>query len=162
MPTFRTLAPVEPPPLPGVYIAKIVKATERVSEAGNSMIVMVFELPDRRRLPCVLTFVEQACRPIDAFCSSAELIRPSASDIEVELRADHCLNRYVYFKLEHDADGAPKIVRFIDRAAALAANPRLAEIALQPQAPITLPVVRKSSTPTALGSPSRGDSPSFQ
>jgi hypothetical protein len=145
MPTFHTLAPIEPPPPPGVYIAKIVKAAERVSEAGNSMIVMVFELPDRRRLPCVLTFVEQARRPIDAFCSSAELIRPSASDIEVELRADHCLNRYVYFKLEHDAEGAPRITRFIDRQAALAANPRLADIKLGAQQPLALPLVRKPS-----------------
>jgi hypothetical protein len=144
VPTFKTLPPIEPPPAPGVYIAKIVKAAERVSEAGNSMIVMVFELPDRRRLPCVLTFVDQARRPIDAFCSSAELIRPSTSDIEVELRADHCLNRYIYFRLEHDEDGAPRITRFIDHQAALAANPRLAEIALNPQQPLTLPVVRKT------------------
>jgi hypothetical protein len=44
-----------------------------------------------------------------------------------------------------NADGAPRITRFIDRQAALAANPRLASVTLQPQQPLALPIVRKPS-----------------
>jgi hypothetical protein len=145
VPTFKTLPPIEPPPAPGIYVGKVVKAAERVSEAGNEMLVMRLQLPDGKILPCVLTFCEQARRPIDAFCSSAELIRPSEPDVEVELRAQHVLNRYIYCKIEHDEDGAPRITRFIDRQAALAANPRLASVTLQPQQPLALPIVRKPS-----------------
>jgi hypothetical protein len=101
--------------------------------------------PGSQRLPCVLTFCDQVRRPIDAFCSSAGLIRPLEPDIEVELRASHCFGRYPYFKVELDEDGGPKIVRFIDRDVAVQLNPTLGAIAIQLQAPVTLPVVRKPS-----------------
>jgi hypothetical protein len=94
-----------------------------------------------QRLPCVLTFVEPARKVVDAFCSSAGLIRPVEPDIEVELKPAHVLHRYVYFRIEQDEDGAPKITRFLDRAAALAANPALATVAIIPQEPLALPVV---------------------
>jgi hypothetical protein len=147
MPTFSTLAPQPSPVPPGVHLGKIVKAVEKMSERGNPMIVMTIELPPpgSQRLPCVLTFCEQARRPIDAFCSSAGLIRPLEPDIEVELRSSHCLGRYLYFKVELDEDGGPKIVRFIDRDVAVQLNPALGAIAIQPRAPVTLPVVRKPS-----------------
>jgi hypothetical protein len=140
--TFRALPPVEPPPAPDTYVAKIIKAIEKISEAGNSMLILRLQLPDGKTLPSVLTFVQRAEPVINAFCQSTELLRPTEPNTEVELRPEHCLGRYVYFRLEHDQDGAPKIVRFIDRAAALAADPRLASVALQPQAPITLPVIK--------------------
>lgn len=143
MPTFSTLPPQPPPIQPGVHLGKIVKAVEKVSERGNEMISMVIELPPpgRERLPCILTFVEAAKPVINAFTQSAGLLRPSEPNVEVELSANHCLGRYIYFKLEHDEEGAPKISRFISRDAALLINPRLAEVAIQPQAPVTLPIV---------------------
>ena len=145
MPTFKTLPPVEPPPAPGTYVAKIIKAAQRTSEAGNEMLVMRIQLPEGKTLPCILTFVERSRVVVNAFCSSAELIRPSEPDTEVDLRPEHCLNRYLYFKLECDEDGSPRISRFIDRQTALAANPRLAGIKLGPQQPLVLPIVRKPS-----------------
>jgi hypothetical protein len=106
------------------------------------MLSMRLQLPDGKTLPCILTFVEEARRPIDAFCASADLIRPSEPDIEVELRPEHVLHRYVYFRLEHDADGAPRIVRFIDREIALQLNPKLADVAIQTLPAVTLPVAQ--------------------
>jgi hypothetical protein len=145
MPTFRTLPPVETPPAPGIYVGKIIKALERTSENGNPMLILRLQLPDGKTLPSILTFVKAAEPVINAFCQSAELLRPSEPNIEVDLRPDHCLNRYIYFRLEHDEDGASRITRFIDRQAALAANPRLADIKLGPQQPLALPIVRKPS-----------------
>jgi hypothetical protein len=147
VPTFSTLLPQPPPIPPGVHLGKIVKASERTSANGNEMIVMTIQLPPpgSQRLPCVLTFCEQARRPIDAFCSSAGLIRPLEPDIEVELRAAHCLNRYIFFKVALGESDEPKIVRFLDREAALLINPAIAQIPIQPQAPVALPVVRKTS-----------------
>lgn len=147
MPTFSTLPPPPPPIAPGTYLGKIATATERTSANGNPMIVMTIELPppDRQRLPCVVTFVPAARALVNALAASADLLRPSEPDVEVELSSHHLLNRYIYFRVEHDEDGAPRITRFIDRQVALAANPRLAEVAIQPQAPIALPIVRKPS-----------------
>jgi hypothetical protein len=143
MATFRTLPPA-PPPIPtGIHLGKIVKATERISANGNTMLVMSIELPSpgSPRLPCVLTFVEPARRVVDAFCSSAGLIRPIQPDIEVELRPEHVLHRYIYFRVENDEDSTPRITRFLDRAPAITANPALAKVAIVPQEPFALPVV---------------------
>jgi hypothetical protein len=109
------------------------------------MITMRLQLPNGKTLPSVLTFVERAEPVINAFCQSAELLRPTETGTEVELRPEHVLHRYVYFRFEHDEDGAPKITRFIDRRGALAANPRLADIKLGPQQTLMLPIVRKPS-----------------
>jgi hypothetical protein len=146
MPTFTTLA-LTPEVPAGAHLGKIVKAVERVSERGNQMIVMTIELPppDRQRLACTITFVPAARALVNAFCSSAGLVKPIEPDIEVELGAAHCLGRYLYFKIELDEDGAPRISRFIGRETALQLNPRLAEVKTQPQAPVVLPIVRKPS-----------------
>jgi hypothetical protein len=143
MPTFSTLPPQPLPIPPGVHLGKIVKAVEKVSERGNAMISMVIELPPpgRERLPCILTFVEAARPVVNAFCSSAGLLKPVEPDVQVELAAHHALGRYLYFKVEHDEDGAPKITRFITREAALLIDPSLAEVKIQPQIPVTLPIV---------------------
>jgi hypothetical protein len=143
VPTFRTLLPIEPPPAPGIYIGKVIRAVERLSSNNNEMLVLTLELPPpgRERLPCILTFCEAARKPIDAFCSSAGLIRPLEPDVEVCLRPEHVLQRYVYFRLEHDQDGSPRITRFIDRQAAVQLNPKLAEVAIQSLPPVALPIV---------------------
>ena len=153
MATFRTLPPA-PPPIPaGIHLGKIVKASERISSNGNTMLVMVIELPSpgNQRLPCVLTFVEPARRVIDAFCSSAGLIRPIEPDIEVELKPGHVLHRYIYFRVENDEDSESKITRFLDRAAAVTANPALAKVAIVPQEPLALPVIKTHSGGEAGG-----------
>jgi hypothetical protein len=107
------------------------------------MISMVLDLaPGRQRIPSILTFVEAARPVINAFCTSAGLLLPAEPDVEVNLTAAACLGRYTYVRIECDSDnGEPKVTRFIPRATALILNPKLAEIAIQPHAPVTLPVV---------------------
>jgi len=130
----------------GVYVLKVTKATEKVSERGNPMIVMTLSLPDGRSLGCVLTFVEAARPVINAFCESANLQRPPGDGVEAELSAEHCRGRYVYASIFNDAgdltsDPMPDVSRFLTREQAPIKNPDLAKITLQPQAPVSLPVV---------------------
>jgi hypothetical protein len=126
----------------GVYVCKVTKAVEKVSERGNAMISMTLSLADGRSLPCILTFVEAARPVINAFCSSAELAKPLEHGIEVELTAHHCLGRYLYVVITNISDPAsdpiPRISRFITREQALIKNPALAQIKLSPQEPRTL------------------------
>jgi len=134
----------------GTYIFKVSKAVERISENGNQMLVMTFALPDGRSLPCIITFVEKARLLVNAFVASAGLQKPPGADVEVELLPEHVRNRYVYATVLNDvsdsaSDPVPKVVRFLSREAALLKNPSIAEITLQPQPPVTLPVVRKVS-----------------
>src|SRR6516225_6049998 len=145
MPRFATLPPQQPPIAPGIYVAKISSATERVSENGNDLISMRIVFPDGQSLPCCLTFVPQARPVINAFCDSAQLIKPANPDVEVELTAAHCKNRYLYILLSNDPEAngepSPRITRFLTREAALAVNPSLSKISLQPQEPMQLPIV---------------------
>jgi hypothetical protein len=148
MPSFQTLSPMPPPVAPGTYIAKVVAAAERVSEAGNDLIAMKLSLPDGRTLPCCLTFVERARPVLNAFAVSAGFLIPKESDVEVQLTAELCKGRYIYITIAIDQDSngesAPKITRFLTRDAALLANPALGKITLQPQEPIPLPVVPRT------------------
>ena len=131
MPRFSTLPPQQPPIAPGVYVARIASATEKVSEAGNDLISMRVMFPDGQSLPCCLTFVPQARPVINAFCDSAQLTKPADGDIEVELTATHCKGRYIYVVVSNDPDSngeaSPRISRFLTREAALAANPALSK-----------------------------------
>jgi hypothetical protein len=45
---------------------------------------------------------------------------------------------------ESNGEAAPRIIRFLTREAALAANPALAKITLQPQEAIPLPIVPRT------------------
>jgi hypothetical protein len=150
MPRFSTLPPQQPPIAPGVYIGKIVSASERISEAGNEMISMRVSFPDGQSLSSCLTFVLQARAAINAFCDSAQLIKPTDPESEAELTATHCKGRYLYVVVSNDpgANGepSPRITRFLTREAALAANPALAKIRLQPQEPVKLPVIPRTGT----------------
>jgi hypothetical protein len=147
MPRFLTkLTPSSVIP-DGVYVVKVTKATEKVSERGNEMIVMTLSLPDGRSLSCILTFVEAARPVINAFRSSADLVKPLKDEIKVELTARHCLGRYLYITVVNDAgevtdDPAPRVSRFLTRDQALAENLQLSEINLQPQPTVVLLVVR--------------------
>jgi hypothetical protein len=150
MPRFATLPPQQPPIAPGIYVAKISSATERVSENGNDLISMRVVFQDGQSLPCCLTFVPQARPVINAFCDSAQLFKPADPDIEVELTASHCKGRYLYVVVSNDPESngepAPRITRFLTRESALAANPTLAKIALQPQEQVKLPIVPRTGT----------------
>jgi hypothetical protein len=143
MPRFSTLPPQQPPIAPGIYIGKIISATERISENGNNLISMRIMFPDGQSLPCCLTFVPQARAAINAFCDSAGLIKPSDADAEVELTAAHCKGRYIYVVVsnnpESNDDCSPRITRFLTRESALEANPALGKITLQQQEPVKLP-----------------------
>jgi hypothetical protein len=152
MPTFKTnktMAPVIPD---GCYLAKVISAKEKLSANGNEMIVMQLQLAGAGIIPCILTFVDRAKAAINAFCASAELIRPKVNNVEVNLTANDCLGRYLYVTIfnEHDGEGGdpyPKIVRFLTRQAALIKNPQLSKIKLrEPQLPRQLKVI----TPQAI------------
>ena len=148
MAIFKTGNPL-PPPIPdGCYVAKILSATERPSAHGNMMIVMQLQLAGAGNIPCCLTFVNKARVAINAFCDSAELIRPTDPGIEVDLTAADCLGRYIYVTIVNDDDGEggepfPKIVRFLTRQAALIKNPAIAKVVLQEQKPRHLHIVSK-------------------
>jgi hypothetical protein len=142
MPSFQTLPPAQPSISPGVYVAKIITAKEKISENGNDMLVMKLMIPDGRSIGSVLTFVPAAQPVINAFCDSAELRKPAEADIAVDLRAADCLNRYVYVTISVETDGQtgaqPKVIRFLTREEALAINPELAKVQLREQAPLEL------------------------
>ena len=72
---------------------------------------------------------------------------PPGNDVQTELRAEHVRGRYLYGVVVNDvsdpaSDPIPKIVRFISREAAILKNPSIADIQLQPQPAVVLPVVR--------------------
>jgi hypothetical protein len=142
---FITAALPPPGPKPGVHVARVVKARERVSDAGNSMLLMTARFPDQTELGFVITFVEKAAKLIAYFARSAELILPEGEGVEVEILPTDVEGRLFYPVVELDGEGleaVPKITKFLSRAEALAINPALEKIALQPQAAIQLPAVK--------------------
>jgi hypothetical protein len=143
MATFHTLLPKPPAIAPGVCVAKVSAAREKVSEAGNEMLVMKLMIPDGRTIGSALTFCEAARPVISAFCESAYLRKPAEPNIAIDLNASHVLNRYVYLVVSVETDGQtgaqPKVTRFLTRAEALAINPELAKIVLREQALLELP-----------------------
>jgi hypothetical protein len=124
-PSFNTLPPRQPSIPPGVYVAKVIAAKEKISEASNDMLVMKLMIPDGRTIGSVLTFVPAAQPVINAFCDSADLPKPTDPDVAVDLNANHCFGRYLYIIAETDnqAGTQPKVTRFLTRAEALAVNP---------------------------------------
>jgi hypothetical protein len=149
MPSFNTLPPRRPPIAPGVHIANIVVAKEKISEAGNDMLILKLMLPDSRTIGSVLTFVPAAQPVINAFCDSANLRKPAEADVAVDLNSSHVLGRYVYItvSVETDTGAQPKVIRHLTRAEALAINPRLAEVALREQASLELPRTKLNPNP---------------
>jgi hypothetical protein len=49
---------------PGVYVAKVTSAKERISNNNHETLVMQLMIPDGRTILSVLTFCE-AARPVD-------------------------------------------------------------------------------------------------
>src|SRR6516165_7850750 len=148
MPRFLTRATTHDVIPDGVYVFKIVQATERVSENGNEMLVMKLSLPDGRTIPTTITFVEKSRVLVNAFVESCELTNPPGNDVETELRAEHVRGRYLYAVVVNDvsdpaSEPIPKIVRFISREAAILKNPSIADIQLQPHPAVELPVVKQ-------------------
>jgi hypothetical protein len=137
-----TIAALSPPaPQPGVHVAKIIGAREKVSEAGNTMLVMQAQFPAGERLGFVITFVPKVAKLVAYFCRSLELELPADEGSEAEIKPADVLGRYFYPVVEFDGEGAeavPKITRFLSRSEALAARPELAGVQLQPQAPRAL------------------------
>ena len=64
MPSFNTLPPKPPMITPGVYVAKVTSAKERISNNNHETLVMQLMIPDGRTILSVLTFCE-AARPVD-------------------------------------------------------------------------------------------------
>jgi hypothetical protein len=77
--------------MPGVYVAKVIAAKEKISEVGNEMLIMKLTIPDGRTTS-VLTFCEAARPVISAFCDSADLRKPAEANVPVDLNANHVLN----------------------------------------------------------------------
>jgi hypothetical protein len=141
MARFTTATLIAPAPQPGVHVAKIIKARERTSEAGNPMLQMQAQFPAGEQLGFIITFVPKAAKLVGYFCRSIDLELPHGEGIEVEIRPVDFLGRYFYPVGELDGQGLeaiPKITRFLSRSEALAARPELAGIQLQPQGPRAL------------------------
>jgi hypothetical protein len=105
------------------------------------MLIMKARFPAGEQLGFVITFVPKAAKLVGYFCRSIELELPEDDGVEVEIRPADVLGRYFYPVVELDGDGAeavPKITRFLSRAEALAANPKLGAVQLQAQVPRTL------------------------
>lgn len=137
--TTTSLAPTAPQP--GVHVARITKAREKLSEAGNTVLVMQARFPGGEELSFAITFVERAAKLVGYFCRSTGLELPEDAGVEVEIKPADVLGRYFYPVVELDGTGAeavPKITRFLSRSEAIAARPELARIALQPQNPLAL------------------------
>jgi hypothetical protein len=145
MARFMTASLAPAAPQPGVHVAKIVKAREKLSEAGNAMLLMRARFPEGEQLSLVITFVPKAAKLVGYFCRSIELELPAGEGVEVEIKPADVLGRYFYPFVELDGEGLEaitKITRFLSRSEALAARPELAHITLQPQVPRTLgPVI---------------------
>jgi hypothetical protein len=144
-----TTAPLPPPgPRPGIHAARIVKATEKTSEAGNTVLRMTARFSDLSELSFAITFVERAAKLIGFFCRSCDLELPQVQGVEVEIRPEDVTGRIFYPLVEMDGDGLeaiPKITRFLSRSEAIAANPAITELKIQPQSPRTLRAVNGGS-----------------
>lgn len=148
MARFVTAALPPPAPQPGVHVARIVKAKERVSEAGNTMLIMTAKFLDHSELGFVITFVPKAAKLVGFFCRSCGLELPEGAGVEVEIRPEDVEGRVFYPVVELDGDGleaTPRVTRFLSRAEALSVNPKLAEIRVQEQSPRTLRAVNGGS-----------------
>lgn len=135
-------------PRPGVHVARIIRAKEKTSENGNPVLRMTARFPDQTELSFAVTFVPNAAKLVGFFCRSCELELPKGDGVEVEISPADVQGRIFYPVVELDGEGleaSPKITRFLSRSEALAINPALGKIALQPQQPIVLPIVRNSS-----------------
>jgi len=132
-----TTARVEPPVAPGAYAARIVKAREKTSEAGNQMLLMTARLSTGAEIPFVVTFApsQKSAKLVAYFARSLDLIIPEGEAVEIELLPQDVLNRAFYPQIELDDEGQAKIVRFLSRQEAVAINPKIAEIRLRPQSP---------------------------
>jgi hypothetical protein len=131
--TITSLAPPAPPP--GVHVAKIIKAREKTSEAGNTVLLMTAQFLQGEQLGFAITFVEKAAKLLGYFCRSLELELPGEKGVEVEIKPSDVEGRYFYPLVEADEDGTPRITRFLTRSEALVQNPAIAEVKLQPQVP---------------------------
>jgi hypothetical protein len=138
MARFTTASITPPSPRPGAHLARIVKAKERVSGNGNPMLLMTARFPGDEELGFVITFVAAAAKLVSNFCRSIELELPQGDGVEVEIRPGDVLGRYFYPLVEADEDGTPRITRFLSKSEALAINPGLATVKLEPQTPRSL------------------------
>jgi hypothetical protein len=138
MARFTTTSLTAPAPPPGVHVAKIIRAKEKLSEAGNTVLLLQAQFPGGEELSFAITFVERAAKLVAYFCRSIDLELPHGEGFEVEIKPADVLGRYFYPLVEADADGTPRITRFLSRSEALAARPELAGVQLQPQTPRAL------------------------
>ena len=130
-----TTAPPEPlPPPAGVHVCKIVEAKERTSQNGNAVLAMRLRFPGGEELSPLITFAESTRKIVGYFARSAGLILPTEPDVECEILPGDVLNRYLFVEVVYD-DGTPRVARYLSRDEALAVNPRLVEIRVQPQEP---------------------------
>jgi hypothetical protein len=146
MARFTTTSLAPPPPSAGVHVAKIIRARERTSEAGNTMLVMQAQFSAGEQLGFIITFVPRAAKLVGYFCRSTELELPTDQGVEVEIKPSDVLGRYFYPLVELEGEGVeavPKITRFLSRSEALAARPELAGVQLHPQPPRALTPLTK-------------------
>jgi hypothetical protein len=132
-----TTAKLEPPVQPGAYVARVIKAREKTSEAGNQMLLLTARLSTGAEIPFVVTFApsQKSAKLITYFARSLDLIVPEGEGVETELLPRDVLDRVFYPQIELDNEGQAKIMRFLAREEAIAINPEIAQIRLRPQSP---------------------------
>jgi hypothetical protein len=138
-----TTAKLQPPIQPGAYFARIVRARERISETGNSMLLLTAQLSTGAELPFVVTFAQsqRSAKLVAYFARSLDLIIPDGEGVEAEILPQDVLDRAFYPQIELDDEGQAKIVRFLSRQEAVAINADIEKIRLRPQVPRALRLV---------------------
>src|SRR6516162_9075878 len=102
MARFTTASLAPPAPAHGVHVAKIIRAKEKISESGNTMLLMQAQFPGGEQLGFAITFVPKAAKLVGYFCRSIELELPKEEGVEVEIKPSDVLNRYFYPVVELD------------------------------------------------------------
>jgi hypothetical protein len=138
-------------PAPGVYAARIDEARLDVSKSsGADMLVLRLKLlPDAGELRSYLPFSVRTRVVLERFCKSAGLIIPPDGS-EIFIEPNQVLGRFICVEIAHyewRGKLCAKVIKYLSRKQALAANPDLNETGVRGQAPIKLesfPVIAKT------------------
>src|SRR5689334_10935946 len=126
-------------PAPGVYAARIDEARLDVSKAsGADMLVMNLSLlPNNGRVRAYLPFSARTRVVCERFCKSCGLIIP-ANGAEIFIEPNQVLGRFVYVEISHYEWRGKlncKVLKYLSRKQALAANGALDETGVRGQPP---------------------------
>jgi hypothetical protein len=142
MPNLRPHPQPEQLPAPGVFAARIDDARLDVSKSsGADMLAMTITLlPSAGQVRAYLPFSARTRVVCERFCKSAGLIFP-ADGSEIFVEPNQVMGRFLYVEVGHyewRGKLCAKVVKYLNRKQALAANPDLDEACVRGQAPVRL------------------------